>query len=164
MSSTQETQVPLAQTLQSLNEPSTTFCRFAVWQGYIRGHTRPTVCKLTRTIAGDNRSEREGHGSVDDHNGAASFAACCSMQLLAAARALPLFGAPAVLSWSVQSDGLLALALCALHESQAELVAPRLPSPLSPAVCVAQNPLSQLLATPAEHSAQKITDLVKPVP
>ena len=75
------------------------------------------------------------------------------MQLFTAPRTLPLLGAPAVVSWGINSDGVLALALCTLHESDAQLMPSWLPWSLPATVCVSQHPLQQLLATPAENPA-----------
>lgn len=75
------------------------------------------------------------------------------MQLFSAPRALPLLGTPAVVSWGINSNGLLALALCTLHESDAQLMPSWLPWSLPATVCVSQHPLRQLHATPAENSA-----------
>lgn len=88
--------------------------------------------------------------SMYHNNGAASFAACCSMQLLAASWALPLLWAPALLSCRLKCNGLLAFTLCALHEYQTQLMASRLSRSLSSTEGVTQDPLRKLLTAPTE--------------
>lgn len=75
------------------------------------------------------------------------------MQLFAAPRTLPMLGAPIAISWCINSNGLLALAPCALHESDAQLVPSWLPRPLPATIGVSQHPLRQLLATPTKNPA-----------
>ena len=89
------------------------------------------------------------------HNGAASFAAGGSMQLLTAAWTLPLLWAPAVIACRLQRDSLLALALSALHEGNAQLVTTGLARPLPATVGVPQHPLGQVFPTPAEDPARQ---------
>ena len=75
------------------------------------------------------------------------------MQFFTAPRTLPLLGAPAVVSWGVNGNVLLAFALCTLHECDAQLMPSGLPWSLPATVCVSQHPLQQFLATPAEDPA-----------
>ena len=79
------------------------------------------------------------------------------MQLLTAPWTLPLLWAPAVIACRLQRDGLLALALSALHEGDAQLVATGLSRPLPATVGLPQHPLGQILPTPAENPAGQHT-------
>ena len=99
---------------------------------------------------------------MHDNNAAAGLAARRSMQLFTAPRALPLFGTPTILTWGVNSNSLLALALCALHESDAQLVPSRLSWPFSATECVPQDPPRQFLAAPAENPANVICNIHTP--
>ena len=91
--------------------------------------------------------------SMDNNNVAASLAACGTMQLFTAPRAMPLLWTPTLISWGVDSNRLLALAFCTLHESNAQLMPPRFPWSFPAAVGVSQYPLRQFFATPAENPA-----------
>lgn len=76
------------------------------------------------------------------------------MQLLTTPRTLPLFGTPTILIWGVNSNSLLALAVCTLHEANAQLVPSWLSWPFSATKGVPQHPPRQLLAAPAENPAK----------
>ena len=93
------------------------------------------------------------------YNGAASFAAGGAMQLLTAAWTLPLLWAPAVIACRLQGDSLLALALSALHEGNAQLMTTGLSWPLPATVGVPQHPLGQVFPTPAEDPVGQNTAL-----
>lgn len=80
------------------------------------------------------------------------------MQLFTAPRTLPLFWTPTILTCGVNSNSLLALALCTLHESDAQLVPPWLSWPSSATKGIPQHPPWQLLAAPAENSAMVLQD------
>ena len=90
---------------------------------------------------------------VHNNNVAACLAACGSMQLFTAPRTLPLLGTPTVISWDINSNGLLALAFCTLHESDAQLMPSWFSWPLPTTIGVSQHPLHQLFAAPAENPA-----------
>ena len=91
--------------------------------------------------------------SVHHDDGTPSLAACGAMQLLAASRTLPLLRAPAVICWGIYSDCFFALALCALHEGDAQLVPSRLSRSFSATEGVTQRPFGQLFSTPTKDPA-----------
>lgn len=91
--------------------------------------------------------------SMHSNNVAAGLVACGTMQLSAAFRAPPLLWTPTIISWSINCDILLALALCTLHESDAQLVPAGLPFARPAAECISQHPPCQFLPAPAENPA-----------
>lgn len=89
-----------------------------------------------------------------NNNSTASFAASCPMQILIAARAGPLLWAPCIASRLINIDRLLALAFCALHEGDSELVASRLSCSGSATKGLSDDPLGQFHPTPTEYPAE----------
>lgn len=93
---------------------------------------------------------------VHNNNCTPSFTASCTVKVLIATRACPLLGAPCITSRLIDTDGFLAFAFCALHESDCQLMSTRFPCSGSPTKRLSNNPFGQLHATPAEDPALQI--------